>query len=128
MLFILNWVWLPFRKKLLFFIDFTLNRMFLQLNFKYFVKWYQTWAQKTNVSYTYSYKKEKFPKLKYLLIIMIKHFFSFYNIFSVLNKLLFFIFWEIFETLKVHDHTVVFFLLVLYKDFDIFHDIYQLFL
>ena len=30
--------------------------------------------------------------LKYFLIVLIKHFFSFYNIFFILNKLLFFIF------------------------------------
>ena len=30
--------------------------------------------------------------LKYFLIVFIKHFFSFYNIFFILNKLLFFIF------------------------------------
>ena len=43
-------------------------------------------AQKKNVSYTFSDKEAKFCKLKYFLIILMKHFFSFYNIFfSILN-------------------------------------------
>ena len=38
------------------------------------------------------FKEENFYKLKYFLIIIVKCFFSFYNIFSILIKLLFLIF------------------------------------
>ena len=41
------------------------------------------------------YEEAKFSKWKYFFIIIIKRFFSFYNIFSILKKYLFFIFWEI---------------------------------
>ena len=47
---------------------------------------------KKKKGYTFPYKEAKCSKLKYFLIITIKLFFSFYNIFSILNKLLLFIF------------------------------------
>ena len=52
------------------------------------VTW-KAWKSKKN------YEEAKFSKLKYFFIIITKHFFSFYNIFSILKKYLFFIFWEI---------------------------------
>ena len=45
-------------------------------------------------------KEAKFSKLKYFSIVTTNCFFSSYNICSILNKLLFFIFWEVFVTFK----------------------------
>ena len=58
------------------------------------------YKRKRKKSYTFPYKEAKFSKLKDLLIIIIKPFLSFYNTFSILNKLLFSIFWKIFVTFK----------------------------
>ena len=41
--------------------------------------------------YTFSYKEGKVFKWKYFLIIVIRHFFTFYDIFSILHKLFFFL-------------------------------------
>ena len=83
-------------------------------NFLYFAKWNFLAPSLKNLlnfrkelkslkikkkSYTFPYKEAKCSKLKYFLIITIKLFFSFYNIFSILNKLLLFIFWEVFVML-----------------------------
>ena len=46
--------------------------------------------------YTFSYKEGKVFKWKYFLIIVIRHFFTFYDIFSILHKLFFFFFQDIF--------------------------------
>ena len=54
-------------------------------------------AQRKKVSCTFLYKEERFSKLKYFLMIMIKHFFSFYDVFSILRNLLSFIFWWIYD-------------------------------
>ena len=48
--------------------------------------------------YTFLYKEAKFSKWKCIFIIVIKRFFSFYNIFFYTQQALFFIFWEIFLT------------------------------
>ena len=59
-------------------ISFTLRKTIMDVN--------EGGAQKKKVSYTFSDKEAKFCKLKYFLIILMKHFFSFYNIlFSILN-------------------------------------------
>ena len=65
-------------------------------------------------------KFSKFSKLKYFLIIIIKHFFSFYNIFFYRQKA--FIFHLLKDFCNAHDHFVAFFLLQ--KDFDIFHELF----
>ena len=52
-------------------------------------------VQKEKVSYTFLYKEVKFSKFKYILIIIIKRFFSFYNSFSYTQPVYFFILWEI---------------------------------
>ena len=53
-------------------------------------------SAKEKVYYNFPYKEVNFSKLKYFLIIITKRFFLLYNIFSILNKLLFFILGEIF--------------------------------
>ena len=53
--------------------------------------------KKKKISYTFPHTETNFSKLKFLIII-IRHFFSIYNIFSILNQFLFLIFWEIFVT------------------------------
>ena len=52
--------------------------------------------------YTFSYKETKFSKLKYFSIIIIKRFFSFYNIFFYTQ-----------QAFVVHEHIVFFFLFLL---------------
>ena len=60
--------------------------------------------------YFLSLKKGKFSKLKYFLIIIIKCFFSCYNIFPLLNKL----FFRLLRGFRnFHDHIVAFFLFLL---------------
>ena len=54
-------------------------------------------AQRKKVSCTFLYKEGRFSKLKYFLVIMIKHFFSFYDVFSILRNLLSIIFWWIYD-------------------------------
>ena len=53
-------------------------------------------ARRKKLSCTFPYKEERFSKLKYFLMIIIKHFFSFY-IFSILRNLLSFILWWIYD-------------------------------
>ena len=67
-------------------------------NFTIFGCWertFQTQVQKKKVSYNFPYEETKFSNLEYFLMIIIKWFSSFYNIFLTLNKLLLFIFEQI---------------------------------
>ena len=78
-----------------------LLKKFLIFLFTFLVCWERTFeakTQKKNVSYTFPYTEARFSKLKYFLMIIIKQFFSLYNIFSKLSKLFVSIFWEIFVT------------------------------
>ena len=43
--------------------------------------------KRKKVSYTFPYKEAKFSKLKHLLIMIIRHFFSFYNIFFYTQRI-----------------------------------------
>ena len=70
----------------------------------YFRKW--NFLRSRSV-YTFSYKEVKFFELKYCLIIIIWHFFSFYNIFFYTQQAFFFPLLSNF--CNVHDHIVAFF-------------------
>ena len=67
---------------------------------------YKAW--KSKISYTFLYKEVKFSKLKYFLIIKMWYFSSFYNTFSILNKLS--IFCKIFVTFTTILSLFLFFL------------------
>ena len=64
-------------------------------------------ASSVKIFSTFSYKKEKFSKLKYFLIIIIEHFFSFYIIFFYSQPVYFFHLLR--DFCNVHDHIVAFF-------------------
>ena len=55
-------------------------------------------AWKSKISYTFSDKETKFSKLKYFPIIILKRFFSFFNIYFYTEQAFVFHFWEIFIT------------------------------
>ena len=57
--------------------------------------------------YIFSHKEAKFSKLKYFLIIITWHFFSFYNIFFYTQKAFFFLLLR--DFCNVHNHSVAFF-------------------
>ena len=66
------------------------------------------WAWKLKHFYTFPYKKEKLSKLKYFLIVIIKHFSSFYNIFFYTQPV--YCFHLLRDFCNVQDHIVAFFL------------------
>ena len=72
---------------------------------------FQTEVQKKKVSYTFSYKEGKSFKLKYFLIIRIKCFFAFYNIFFYTQPVYFFHLLRNF--CNNHDYIVACFLILL---------------
>ena len=64
-------------------------------------------AWKSKTSYTFSYKETKFCKLKYFPIIILKRFFSFFNIYFYTEQA--FVFHLLRNFCNVHDHTIAFF-------------------
>ena len=79
---------------------------------------YKAW--KSKISYTFLYKEVKFSKLKYFLIIKMWYFSSFYNTFFYTQQA----FNLLQDFCNVHDHIVTFFVFPIYKDFDIFYDLF----
>ena len=67
---------------------------------------FQTWPEKENVPYTFPYKEAKFSKLKFFLIIIMKLFSPFYNIFFSIQPVSFFYLPKNF--CNVHDHIAAF--------------------
>ena len=75
--------------------------------------------RKKKVSDTFPCKEAKFCNLKYFLIILIKGFFSFYNIFFYTQPVSFFHLLR--DICNINNHIVAFF--HLQKDFEMFHEL-----
>ena len=71
--------------------------------------------EKSEKSYTFSCKESKFSKVKCFLVIMIRHFFSFYNIFFYTSPVQFFHLLR--DFCKIRNHIVCFFLLIPFTSF-----------
>ena len=72
---------------------------------------FQTLAQKKMVSYTFPYKEPKLSKLKYFPIVIVKCFFSFYNIIFYTQPV--YVFYLLRDFCNVHDHIAASFLFLL---------------
>ena len=100
----------PKLKKLLIFLEWTCkawNSKISHIFFTFFARTFQTYLQKKNASDTFPRKEAKFSELKHFLIIIIRHFFSLYNIFFYAQKA--FLFHLLINFRDVHDHIVFFF-------------------
>ena len=75
---------------------------------------FQLYAQKKKVSYSFLYNGPKFSKSKYFLIIIIKHFFSFYKFLFYTQQA--FVFHLLRDCCNVHGHPVAFFIFFFFKN------------